>query len=64
MAAWNNFQCLVGDVAHKLHDMKTGSTDVYKVYLTNTAPAAGNTVALAITVVEFDLADVPEPADP
>lgn len=43
MATFNKFQCFVGDVAHKLHDMKTGTTDVYKVYLTNTTPVASNT---------------------
>lgn len=42
MAAFNKFNCFTGDVAHKLHDMLTGTTDVYKVYLTNTAPAASN----------------------
>jgi hypothetical protein len=45
MASFNKFNCFVGDVAHALHDMKTGTSQVYKVYLTNTAPsAAGNTV--------------------
>ncbi len=44
MATFNKFNTFVGDVAHKLHDMLTGTTDVYKVYLTNTAPVAGNTV--------------------
>jgi hypothetical protein len=44
MASFNKFNCFVGDVAHALHDMKTGTSQVYKVYLTNTAPAATNTV--------------------
>ncbi len=44
MAAFSKFNCFVGDVAHKLHDMLTGTTDVYKVYLTNTLPVATNTV--------------------
>jgi hypothetical protein len=43
MATFNKFQCFVGDVANKQHNMNTGTTDVYKVYLTNTAPAASNT---------------------
>jgi hypothetical protein len=43
MASFNKFQCFVGDVANKQHNMNTGTTDVYKVYLTNTAPVAGNT---------------------
>lgn len=32
------------DEANALHDMKTGTAHVYKVYLTNTAPVATNTV--------------------
>lgn len=44
MAAFNKFQCFVQDMANKQHDMKTGTSDVYKVYLTNTAPVATNTV--------------------
>jgi hypothetical protein len=44
MASFNKFSCFVGDVAHALHDMKTGTSQVYKVYLTNTAPVATNTV--------------------
>jgi hypothetical protein len=44
MASFNKFNCFVGDVAHALHDMKTGTSQVYKVYLTNAAPAATNTV--------------------
>jgi hypothetical protein len=44
MASFNKFNCFVGDVAHALHDMKTGTAQAYKVYLTNTAPVATNTV--------------------
>lgn len=44
MASFNKFYCFVQDVANALHDMKTGTTHVYKVYLTNTAPVATNTV--------------------
>lgn len=44
MAAFNKFNVFVQDVANKQHDMKTGTADVYKVYLTNTAPVATNTV--------------------
>jgi hypothetical protein len=36
MAAFNKFNCFVLDVANALHDMKTGTAQVYKVYLTNT----------------------------
>lgn len=44
MAAFNKFQCFVGDVAHALHDMKTGTAQTYGVYLTNTPPVVTNTV--------------------
>lgn len=44
MAAFNKFNCFVLDVAHALHDMKTGTSQIYKIYLTNTAPVATNTV--------------------
>ena len=44
MASFNKFNCFVQDVANALHDMKTGTAHVYKVYLTNTAPVATNTV--------------------
>lgn len=44
MATFNKFNAFVQDVAHKLHDMKTGTSDVFKVYLTNTLPVATNTV--------------------
>jgi hypothetical protein len=44
MAAFSKFNCFVGDVAHALHDMKTGTSSVYKVYLTDTTPVASNTV--------------------
>lgn len=44
MASFNKFNCFVLDVANAKHDMKTGSAQTYEVYLTNTAPAAANTV--------------------
>ncbi len=44
MASFNKFNCFVQDVAHALHDMQTGTAQVYKIYLTNTAPVATNTV--------------------
>ena len=44
MASFNKFNCFVQDVAHALHDMLTGTSQVYKIYLTNTAPVATNTV--------------------
>ena len=44
MASFNKFNCFVQDVAHALHDMKTATSQVYKIHLTNTAPVATNTV--------------------
>ena len=44
MAAFNKFNCFVQDVAHALHDMNTGTAQTYKVYLSNAAPVATNTV--------------------
>jgi hypothetical protein len=41
MAAFNKFNCFVGDVGLKLHNL---NTDTLKVYLTNTTPVATNTV--------------------
>lgn len=41
MAAFNKFNCFIGDLGLKLHNL---DTDVLKVYLTNTAPVATNTV--------------------
>lgn len=41
MAAYNKFNCFVGDLGLKLHNL---NTDTLKVYLSNAAPAAGNTV--------------------
>lgn len=44
MAAWNKFYVFVQDLANKQHDLKTGTSDVYKAYLTNSAPSQSNTV--------------------
>ena len=44
MASFNKFNCFVLDVANGLHDMKTGTSHVYRIYLTNTPPVATNTV--------------------
>jgi hypothetical protein len=41
MATFNKFDCFVGDLGLKLHNL---NTDTLKVYLTNEAPAAGMTV--------------------
>ncbi|MDI1262503.1 MAG: hypothetical protein PS018_04510 [bacterium] len=44
MASFNKFNCFVLDVASALHDMKSGTSHVYKIYLTNSAPNVTNTV--------------------
>jgi hypothetical protein len=44
MASFNKFQVFVQDVASGKHQMQTGTSHVYKVYLTNTTPVATNTV--------------------
>jgi hypothetical protein len=44
MAVFNKFQCFVGNVAGALHNMLTGTPQVYQVYLSNTLPLATNTV--------------------
>ncbi|WP_315704545.1 MULTISPECIES: hypothetical protein [unclassified Bradyrhizobium] len=44
MAAFNKFNCFVQDVANGLHNMKTGTAHVFKVYLTSTAPVVTNTI--------------------
>lgn len=43
MAAFNKFNCFVQDVANARHDMKTGTAQIYRVYLTNNAPAVTDT---------------------
>ena len=41
MATYQKFNCFVGDVGLKLHNL---DTDILKVYLTNATPVAANTV--------------------
>lgn len=41
MASFNKFNCFVGDLGLKLHNL---NTDSLQVYLTNVAPSTGNTV--------------------
>jgi len=41
MAGFNKFDCAVGDIGLKLHQL---NTDTLKVYLTNATPVVGNTV--------------------
>jgi hypothetical protein len=51
MAAFNKFNQFVADVASGVHQMQTGTTHVYKVMLTNTAPSAANSVKANITEI-------------
>lgn len=51
MAVFNKFNQFVQDVASGVHQMQTGTTHVYKIALTNTAPLATNTVLANITEI-------------
>ena len=51
MASFNKFNCFVQDVAHALHDMKTGTSQVYKVLLSNVGPTAPNLTTANITEI-------------
>lgn len=44
MATFNKFDCFTLDVASAKHQMQSGTTHVYKIYLTNTLPVSTNTV--------------------
>jgi hypothetical protein len=44
MAVFNKFNAFTLDVASAKHQMQTGTAQVYRVYLTNTAPVATNAV--------------------
>jgi len=49
MPAFNKFNQFVEDVAAGVHNLKTGTTHVFKVMLTNTAPVATNSIKSDIT---------------
>jgi len=51
MPAFNKFNQFVEDVAKGVHNLGTGTTHVFKVALTNTAPVATNTVLANITQI-------------
>lgn len=51
MAVFNKFNQFVEDLAHAVHDLKTGTAHVLKVLLTNTAPVAGNAVKADLTEI-------------
>lgn len=44
MANFNKFNQFVEDLSHKIHDLKTGTTDTFYILLTNTSPNAADTV--------------------
>lgn len=44
MATFTKFQVFVADLAGGKHNMLTGTSHVFKIYLTNTTPVATNTV--------------------
>lgn len=48
MAAYNKFNCFVGDLGLKVHNL---DTDTLKVMLTNSAPVATNTVKANLTEI-------------
>lgn len=50
MASWNKFNCFVEDVAEKKHNL---ASDQLAVALTNSAPAATNTVLADITEINY-----------
>lgn len=49
MASFQKFNTFVEDLAHGVHDLKTGTSQVLKVLLTNTAPVATNAVRADLT---------------
>lgn len=51
MAVYNKFDQFSEDLAGKVHDLTTGTTDVYKAMLTLTAPVAGNSVLADLTEI-------------
>lgn len=51
MASFNKFNQFVEDLAHAVHDLKTGTGHTLKVLLTNTAPVAANAVKADLTEI-------------
>jgi hypothetical protein len=51
MASFSKFNQFVEDLAHGVHDLKTGTSQVLKVMLTNSAPSASNAVLGDITEI-------------
>lgn len=51
MASFNKFNQFVADVASGVHQLQTGTSQVFKVMLTNSAPTAANAVKADITEI-------------
>lgn len=51
MATYTKFNQFVEDMAGGVHDFQTGTTDVFKVMLTLTAPVATNSVRANLTEI-------------
>jgi len=51
MVAYNKFNQFVEDLDHGVHDLKTGTSNVLKIMLTNTAPVATNAILSDITEI-------------
>lgn len=53
MATYNKFNVFTKDLSEAVHDFKTGTSHVYKVLLTNTAPVATNAVYADVSTNEL-----------
>jgi hypothetical protein len=51
VASFNKFNQFVADVASGVHQLQTGTSQVFKVMLTNSAPTAANAVKADITEI-------------
>jgi hypothetical protein len=51
VASFNKFNQFVADVASGVHQLQTGTAQVFKVMLTNSAPTAANAVKADITEI-------------
>ena len=50
-SSFNKFNQFVEDLASKVHDLSTETTDSFKVLLTNTAPSSSNAVKADLTEI-------------
>lgn len=51
MAAFNKFNQFVADLASGVHQLQTGTSHVFKVMLTNSAPTASNSIKGDLTEI-------------